>query len=380
MNFNQFAMVPLEVLRDERLTKIQLKVLIALFSIRDRKADTMYVKREKIAERCGYSPRTVTKTTTQLVDLGWLEKVGRGGFSKPSEYRIVMVDPQILIDQNLAKTVADSGTENPINRSNNGVRTGNGSRTGAITLDIEGRENQEASIHAACSDGETVPEPGTVADSGTVPESVSKTVPEPVSKTVADSDRGNIHTTIRPYSDHEASASSASPKVDGIRINPQDRVTVSIDWRPNDYIFKELKMKFGIPAFFFDDCLFNFVLYHNGSEKRHAEFEKRLAAWVRRDWQNFKHTMDGMEDPKPMSSDWLPADVALQMLSTEGMGEVWALNQVPEFKLYWTDRKVARDNWNHLFVNHCRHVQKHGSSSIGAGGKVAQLTDRGWSE
>ncbi|CAN0493581.1 unnamed protein product, partial [Discosporangium mesarthrocarpum] len=107
MDLNQFAIVPVEVALDDRLGKMHIKVLIAVLSIRDRKADTVWVKREKIAQRCGYNEQTVSKVTSQLVELGWMEKMGRGGFSKPCEYRIKIPDFN-AIEQ--AKTVSDSGT------------------------------------------------------------------------------------------------------------------------------------------------------------------------------------------------------------------------------------------------------------------------------
>lgn len=86
----QFAMVPLEVCQDSRLTKMQLRVLVALLSFRNKNSDTLWPKRETLAERCGYSINNVSKVTSQLVDLGWLVKTGKGGFSKASQYRVTV--------------------------------------------------------------------------------------------------------------------------------------------------------------------------------------------------------------------------------------------------------------------------------------------------
>jgi|GEM_PF-3817114 len=84
-----YAFVPLVVLKDDRLTKIQLKVLWALYSfINHKKPDQkLFPKRGTIGERCGYSEQTVSKATKDLEGLGWLVKANNsGGRSRGAVY------------------------------------------------------------------------------------------------------------------------------------------------------------------------------------------------------------------------------------------------------------------------------------------------------
>lgn len=103
-----FSIIPIEVALDDRLTKMQLRVLIALLSFRNKNTDTVWPKRETLAERCGYDVRTISRVTTQLVELGWLQKSGQGGFSKASEYRVTVPDLDTVV---LGETVSELGTE-----------------------------------------------------------------------------------------------------------------------------------------------------------------------------------------------------------------------------------------------------------------------------
>lgn len=155
-----FLLAPNAILRDERLSKIQLKVLLTLFSFRDNKTTKpVCAMRETIAARCGYSVRVITRATSDLEQLGWLTKTGNGGRSSPCLYEL-----------HAPETVPESDE--------------------------------------VC-DAETVPEsvrvlpPETVPESGTVPESV--TVPESDTvkhlngarigaETVPESDRGKEQT------------------------------------------------------------------------------------------------------------------------------------------------------------------------------------------
>lgn len=107
-----FAMVPIEAASDHRLTAMQYRVLIAILSFRNKNSDTAYPRRELIANRCGYSINSISRITAQLVDLGWLQKSGKGGRSSPSTYKITVpetvADPETVSDP---ATVADPDTK-----------------------------------------------------------------------------------------------------------------------------------------------------------------------------------------------------------------------------------------------------------------------------
>lgn len=116
MNDTIFAMVPVEVLSDKRLTLWHVKVLIALLSFRNKNSDTVWPGREALSERLGGMHVTnISKTTSELCDLGWLVKQGNGGNSRSARYKIVVPD---LESANVAESatnpnVAESTTRTP---------------------------------------------------------------------------------------------------------------------------------------------------------------------------------------------------------------------------------------------------------------------------
>ena len=85
-----FAQVPIQVIQDSRLTLEQLRVLIALLSFGNKNGGSVWPKRALIAERTGMHPANISAATSALVKLGWLEKVGKGGFSKSTRYTLKM--------------------------------------------------------------------------------------------------------------------------------------------------------------------------------------------------------------------------------------------------------------------------------------------------
>ena len=76
--YDIFSIVPIEVFVDDRLTKRQIKVLGALLSFRRKDTNTIWPTREKLSERCGLPVNRISQITTELVNMGWLVKVGKG--------------------------------------------------------------------------------------------------------------------------------------------------------------------------------------------------------------------------------------------------------------------------------------------------------------
>lgn len=101
----RFAVIPLEVFQDRRLSLIQTRVLCALYSFRNPKAgDVVYPSRGEIESRTGYSERNVSKATSALMGFGWLEKDGDGGRSRAVRYTLIV--PEIDFDE-LPKTLSE---------------------------------------------------------------------------------------------------------------------------------------------------------------------------------------------------------------------------------------------------------------------------------
>lgn len=146
-----FVYMPADIALDERLTKTHLRVLIALYSFRKKNTDTAWPSRKKLAERCGLLEHKISTATTELVELGWVRKVGNGGRSRACQYELTI--PEMF--------------------------------------------------------AETVPESGTVPKSETVPKVGTKTVPNSGTKTVPDLGRGKEHANEQA---NEQAISLAAPK------------------------------------------------------------------------------------------------------------------------------------------------------------------------
>lgn len=128
-----FAMIPLEVMMDKRLTLETMRVLITLFSFRRKNTDLVFPKRETIARRCNMHISNISSATTALVKLGWLTKNGSGGHSLATKYTITV--PEIVAEQatvDNTTTVAQSATP-PLAESATRYKPSENTRTEKLT-------------------------------------------------------------------------------------------------------------------------------------------------------------------------------------------------------------------------------------------------------
>jgi Mn-dependent DtxR family transcriptional regulator len=84
-----FAMIPIELFEDTRLTHRDFKVLAALYSFRKKGTQVVFPKRETLSKRAGVSIENVSRTTTRLEKLGLLIKEGNGGKSRATRYTLI---------------------------------------------------------------------------------------------------------------------------------------------------------------------------------------------------------------------------------------------------------------------------------------------------
>jgi hypothetical protein len=116
----RFAVVPVNVIQDSRLTLEQLRVLVALLSFANNESDVVWPKRDALAKRTGgMHPANISAATAALERFGWVEKEGKGGFGKPVRYRLKLsttvaepttVAERATVAESANTTVAESAT------------------------------------------------------------------------------------------------------------------------------------------------------------------------------------------------------------------------------------------------------------------------------
>ena len=62
----------------------------------------------------------------------------------------------------------------------------------------------------------------------------------------------------------------------------------------------------------------------------------------------------GSNKSNTMNSDWEPSREAIEVLELGGINIDFASLKLKEFRIYWKEKKVYKDNWNSVFINYIR--------------------------
>ena len=62
----------------------------------------------------------------------------------------------------------------------------------------------------------------------------------------------------------------------------------------------------------------------------------------------------GSNKSNTMNSDWEPSSEAIEVLELGGIDIDFAYLKLKEFRIYWKEKKVYKDNWNSVFINYIR--------------------------
>lgn len=152
----KYVFAPNEVFSDHRLGLIELRVLLTLYSFRDREDEYVYPSRETISRRSGYGKTTVSRAVSKLVKYGWLVvKQNRG----PNHYYLKL--SQTVTNQEtvtLSDTVTDLATvtDSVINSDRSGIETVTESATPELTKNKPNEQSMEKTLIPPCPHSEII--------------------------------------------------------------------------------------------------------------------------------------------------------------------------------------------------------------------------------
>jgi hypothetical protein len=150
------------------------------------------------------------------------------------------------------------------------------------------------------------------------------------------------------------------------------------DWTPDAEAVAILQ-RGGISVPFIEDAVAEFALYWRENATPNTQWNTKFIAHVRRQWVKYTHALEHDTTPRPIPPDFQPDPACLDVLAMANIDIDFALAQLPEFLLYWQDRKEAHSSWNTKFLQHVKykwaqHMQPAGQPLL------ERLTDRSWAE
>lgn len=164
-----------------------------------------------------------------------------------------------------------------------------------------------------------------------------------------DSQRLHFAFNSEPLSQSENSSNSS-------RTTRTKAHVLDSDWQPDPEGLSILT-RHSIPDQFIKGCIAEFV--YDAREKNQPRddwnglFRKKVLQKWRRQEADFLPE-DFTHQQHPMNRDWTPGPDAMDIFERSGIPREFVFETLPEFILYWQEKGVSRNTWNHDFVKHVR--------------------------
>jgi hypothetical protein len=256
--------------------------------------------------------------------------------------------------------------------------------------------------------------------------------PPPVSKTIGDSWQPGEQTLLTLSKHHGVDRGFALAQVDEFKIYWRDRGASTYSWdskflkhaamewrkqqaRPAQKGFiptavkdtaldehwihtvdaMQILTRSGIAVEFIEDAIPEFVLYWRERGDELKTWNSKFIAHIRRQWGRYALSLQADTEPQRMTATWQPSIDVFDIIEMATIAREFALQQVPEFVLFWRESNQIHTAWNSKFLQHVKHQwarrhqydpstydQKTPQSATGSDrrGFVEKHTDSRWAE
>ncbi|HJL96158.1 MAG TPA: DnaT-like ssDNA-binding domain-containing protein [SAR86 cluster bacterium] len=124
-------------------------------------------------------------------------------------------------------------------------------------------------------------------------------------------------------------------------------------WKPENELLDQLN-EYGIPQEFAYSQLDDFKQLNQERNDKDKSWNIKFLRFVIKKWRQEEILISRKKKRKSMYSDWLPDEEAREILIRSGIEEEFINKEIPEFILYWTEKKEESDIWNSKFISHIR--------------------------
>ena len=135
--------------------------------------------------------------------------------------------------------------------------------------------------------------------------------------------------------------------------NQVSKPIIENTWMPDKEVFDQIT-EYGIPEDFAYLHIDDFKKLNEERNHKDKNWGVKFLRFVIKKWRHQEVEENKKKKMKPMEKTWLPDDDALEILIKSGINEDFIDKEIPEFILYWTERKEESDIWNSKFIAHIR--------------------------
>jgi hypothetical protein len=127
----------------------------------------------------------------------------------------------------------------------------------------------------------------------------------------------------------------------------------SMNFYPSEDLVKQA-YNLGIEEDFLGDQLPSFNLFWKGKDLKPHLKESKFLQYALKNWRE-KEKIEYQESKKVLiDNNWQPSEDAKSILKGLEMGDSFIESLLPEFILFWKEKRIKSNSWNSTFLNHAK--------------------------
>ena len=150
-------------------------------------------------------------------------------------------------------------------------------------------------------------------------------------------------------------------------------------WKPSEEAYAILELG-GISHSFIEDAIPEFVLYWRERGVVTSTWSTKFIAHIRRQWAKYNAALEHDPTPKLIPEDYQPSPEVYEVLALANISQEFAQDQLPEFVLYWRERKEVSASWHTKFLQHVKYKWSHRDDRNDQRDFIERVTDRTWAK
>ena len=127
----------------------------------------------------------------------------------------------------------------------------------------------------------------------------------------------------------------------------------SMNFYPSEDLVKQA-CNLGIEEDFLGDQIPSFNLFWKGKDLKPHLKESKFLQYALKNWRE-KEKIEYQESKKVLiDKNWQPSEDARSILKGLGIGDSFIESLLPEFILFWKEKRIKSNSWNSTFLNHAK--------------------------
>jgi len=128
---------------------------------------------------------------------------------------------------------------------------------------------------------------------------------------------------------------------------------VTMNFYPSEDLVKQA-CNLGIEEDFLGDQLPSFNLFWKGKDLKPHLKESKFLQYALKNWRE-KEKIEYQESKKVLlDSNWRPSEDAISILKNIDINDSFIESLLPEFILFWKEKRIKSNSWNSTFLNHVK--------------------------